>query len=56
METVKVSPRIQVVIPKKVREQLALRPGELSYPVISTDSFVGLSIAGDWTVGAAILN
>ena len=28
METVKVSPKFQVVIPKKVRELLALRPGE----------------------------
>lgn len=28
METVKVSPKFQVVIPKKVREQLALKPGE----------------------------
>ncbi len=28
MEKVKVSPKFQVVIPKKVREQLALRPGQ----------------------------
>ncbi|HXL09366.1 MAG TPA: AbrB/MazE/SpoVT family DNA-binding domain-containing protein [Candidatus Bathyarchaeia archaeon] len=28
METVKVSPKFQVVIPKKVREELALRPGQ----------------------------
>jgi AbrB family looped-hinge helix DNA binding protein len=28
METVKVSPKFQVVIPKKVREVLALKPGE----------------------------
>jgi AbrB family looped-hinge helix DNA binding protein len=28
METVKVSPKFQVVIPKKVRESLGLRPGE----------------------------
>jgi AbrB family looped-hinge helix DNA binding protein len=28
METVKVSPKFQVVIPKKVREQLQLRPGQ----------------------------
>jgi AbrB family looped-hinge helix DNA binding protein len=28
METVKVSPKFQVVIPKKLREQLALKPGE----------------------------
>lgn len=28
MEKVKVSPKFQVVIPKKVREELALRPGE----------------------------
>ena len=28
MERVKVSPKFQVVIPKKVREQLALRPGQ----------------------------
>jgi len=28
MEIVKVSPKFQVVIPKKIREQLALRPGE----------------------------
>jgi len=28
METVKVSPKFQVVIPKKVREQLQLKPGE----------------------------
>ncbi|HXM99410.1 MAG TPA: AbrB/MazE/SpoVT family DNA-binding domain-containing protein [Candidatus Dormibacteraeota bacterium] len=28
MQTVKVSPKFQVVIPKKVREQWALKPGE----------------------------
>jgi len=28
METVKVSPKFQVVIPKKIREQLQLKPGE----------------------------
>jgi len=28
METVKVSPKFQVVIPKKVREELRLRPGQ----------------------------
>jgi AbrB family looped-hinge helix DNA binding protein len=28
METVKVSPKFQVVIPKKLREQMALKPGE----------------------------
>ena len=28
METVKVSPKFQVVIPKRVREELALRPGQ----------------------------
>jgi AbrB family looped-hinge helix DNA binding protein len=28
MEKVKVSPKFQVVIPKKVREELALRPGQ----------------------------
>lgn len=28
MDTVKVSPKYQVVIPKRVREQLNLRPGE----------------------------
>jgi AbrB family looped-hinge helix DNA binding protein len=28
MERVKVSPKFQVVIPKKVREELALRPGQ----------------------------
>jgi AbrB family looped-hinge helix DNA binding protein len=28
METVKVSPKFQVVIPKRVREELQLKPGE----------------------------
>ena len=28
METVKVSPTYQVVIPRKVREQLGIRPGQ----------------------------
>lgn len=28
MDTVKVSPRFQVVIPKKIREQLQLKPGQ----------------------------
>jgi len=28
METVKVSPKFQVVIPKRVREELQLRPGQ----------------------------
>jgi AbrB family looped-hinge helix DNA binding protein len=28
METVKVSPKYQVVIPKRVREELQLRPGQ----------------------------
>lgn len=28
MERVKVSPKFQVVIPKKVREELGLKPGE----------------------------
>ncbi|HUI43911.1 MAG TPA: AbrB/MazE/SpoVT family DNA-binding domain-containing protein [Terriglobia bacterium] len=28
METVKVSPKFQVVIPRSVREQLRLRPGQ----------------------------
>jgi len=28
MATVKVSPKFQVVIPKEIREQLALKPGE----------------------------
>jgi len=35
METVKVSPKFQVVIPKRVREELQLRPGlrvECLYP------------------------
>ena len=28
METVKISPKFQVVIPKKVRESMQLRPGQ----------------------------
>jgi AbrB family looped-hinge helix DNA binding protein len=28
METIRVSPKFQVVIPKKIREQLELKPGE----------------------------
>ena len=28
MESVKVSPKFQIVIPKKVREELQLRPGQ----------------------------
>jgi len=28
METVKVSPKFQIVIPKAIREQLKLKPGE----------------------------
>jgi AbrB family looped-hinge helix DNA binding protein len=28
MDTVKVSPKFQVVIPKKLREELGLKPGE----------------------------
>jgi len=28
MDTVKVSPKFQVVIPKKIREKLELKPGE----------------------------
>jgi len=28
METVRVSPKFQVVIPKKIREELQLKPGE----------------------------
>ena len=28
METVKVSPKYQIVIPRKVREQLRIRPGQ----------------------------
>ncbi len=28
METVKVSPKFQIVIPKRLREELKLRPGE----------------------------
>lgn len=28
MDTVKVSPKFQVVIPKKIRQQLELKPGE----------------------------
>jgi len=28
MDTVKVSPKLQVVIPKRIRERLALKPGE----------------------------
>jgi AbrB family looped-hinge helix DNA binding protein len=35
MATVKVSPKFQVVIPKEIREQLSLRPGqELSVYVV----------------------
>lgn len=38
METVKVSPKFQVVIPKKVREELQLKPGqELQVYVLDGD-------------------
>lgn len=42
MDTVKVSPKYQVVIPKKVREQLQLKPGvELNVYVL--DGIIRLS-------------
>jgi AbrB family looped-hinge helix DNA binding protein len=38
MQTVKVSPKFQVVIPKKVREELQLKPGqELQVYVLDGD-------------------
>ncbi len=39
METVKVSPKYQVVIPKKIREQLELKPGE-ELQIFLVDSFI----------------
>ena len=37
METVTLSPKFQVVIPKKIRERMGLRPGE-KLQVISLDN------------------
>lgn len=45
MATVKVSPKFQVVIPKAIREQLSLRPGqELSVYVV--DGSIRMRIPG----------
>ena len=45
MATVKVSPKFQVVIPKEIREQLGLRPGqELS--VYVADGSIRMRIPG----------
>jgi len=38
METVKVSPKFQVVIPKKLREELQIRPGQELQMYISDDT------------------
>jgi AbrB family looped-hinge helix DNA binding protein len=42
MDTVKVSPKYQVVIPKKVREQLQLKPG-VELHVYVLDGIIRLS-------------
>jgi AbrB family looped-hinge helix DNA binding protein len=42
METVKVSPKFQVVIPKRVREVLELKPGEELQIYILDKSLFGL--------------
>lgn len=43
MDTVKVSPKFQVVIPKKIREQLQLKPG-VELHVYVLDGIIRLSL------------
>jgi len=45
METVKVSPKFQVVIPKRVREELQLKPGQ-ELQVYVLDGTIRLSRPG----------
>ncbi len=37
IETVTISPKFQVVIPKRIREKLGLRPGEKAYVFLYED-------------------